>query len=174
MTEEETLPQTTAALLDRIDGAWARLQATMQALDETQLLAAGVDGWSVKDHMAHVAAWERSLIALLEGRDRQAALGVPGGDDQSEQALNAAIRDRYAHLSLGEVQRLMEETHAHVRSLVERMGDADLVRPYESFQPRATHDRRQDPVIYWIAGNTFGHYEEHRSWIASMSGTQRP
>jgi hypothetical protein len=45
----------------------------------------------VKDHLAHLAAWNLSLVALLEGRDREAALGV--GGVSSETAANEVRPD---------------------------------------------------------------------------------
>ena len=40
-----------------------------------------LDGWTVKDHLDHIAAWEKSLIALLDGSNRAAAMGISASGD---------------------------------------------------------------------------------------------
>ena len=47
------------------------------------------------------------------------------------------------------------------------MDDAALYLPYSHYQPGAPPYNDQ-PVIGWIAGNTFGHYEEHIEWLHSL------
>ena len=49
------------------------------------------------------------------------------------------------------------------------MSDADLQRPYNHYQPSSD---RQQPVIGWIIGNTYGHYEEHQPWIAAIVASE--
>jgi len=50
----------------RLDPALNQRLAGLRAAHDQQ-------GWRVKDHLTHIAAWEQSLLALLEGRDRWAS-----------------------------------------------------------------------------------------------------
>ena len=59
-----------AELLQAIERSWASLDDLVAGLREPELTRHGPDGWSVKDHLAHLAAWNLALVALLEGRDR--------------------------------------------------------------------------------------------------------
>ena len=61
------------------------------------------------------------------------------------------------HYHLTQHQRLPEK--------VESLTDEDLQRPYSHYQP--TSDRAE-PVIEWVKGSTYEHYEEHTPWIAAI------
>ena len=53
-----------------IDKGWTELNGLVDSLGPNGLTITGSDGWAVKDHLIHIAAWEHSLLALLDGRDR--------------------------------------------------------------------------------------------------------
>jgi hypothetical protein len=56
-------------LLERIEGAWTAFRASFAGLDEAAVVRPGPEGWSVKDHIAHVRVWERIvLVAHMQGR----------------------------------------------------------------------------------------------------------
>lgn len=75
--ESQPLPRDKAELMERIERARGLLVETIGRLSPATLVAPGLfDGWSVKDHLSHVATWERSLAALLQGRPRYAAMNV--------------------------------------------------------------------------------------------------
>jgi hypothetical protein len=80
---------TRAELDRRIERTWGELESLVEGLDPRALETEVVDGWTVKDHLLHLVAWEESLLALLEGRDRAAAMGVPGMGDAGVDAMNA-------------------------------------------------------------------------------------
>lgn len=158
------VPQTTADLLTLIEAGWQTFDQAVNRLSTTQLTQIyDVNGWSVKDHIAHVRAWEQSLLALLEGRDRNAAVGLGPADDRDIDATNALIQQQSRQQSLDEVQYALRQSHAQVVAAVERLSDADLFKPYSAYQPNATDVT--DPVIGWIIGNTYEHYAEHTAWI---------
>lgn len=139
------------ALLERIGRSWDDLQRAVGVLDEGRLTAPGPDGWSVKDHLAHLARWEQYLLAALEGREPLAALGLDDGQERDEDAENAELHRRDAGLTTAEVRRLLADAHAAVIARLETLDDAELER-----------GRRL------IAGNTYGHFDEHRSWIGEL------
>src|SRR5262249_49514849 len=64
-------------LLGRIEEGWAELDRLQAGLDAEAVGTPSGGEWRLKDHLAHIAAWELSLIALLTGGDRSAAVGVP-------------------------------------------------------------------------------------------------
>ncbi|MEZ4610368.1 MAG: hypothetical protein R2838_09020 [Caldilineaceae bacterium] len=43
----------------------------------------GAEGWSVKDHVAHLDVWLRRMVALLRHEGRVAAMGVGAADFES-------------------------------------------------------------------------------------------
>ncbi len=160
-----------ADLLRRIRDSRAALEQMVARLGEVQLTTPGLDGWSVKDHLAHVAAWEESLLALLEGRDRNAAIGIDPSSAESANhdvdALNAIIQRRSRERSLADVLATFRETHGRVLAMLAKLTDADLLRPYSHYQPNV-EPRDPRPVIGWIDGNTWEHYDEHSTWIGRL------
>ena len=47
------------------------------------------------------------------------------------------------------------------------LSDEDLQRPYSDFDPAATQGADR-PIIGWIVGDTYDHYDEHRGWIEEL------
>ena len=158
-----------AELLARINDSRAALELLVNRLDEDRAVAPGADGWSVKDHLAHVAVWERSLLALLEGRPRHEGMGLDRAtyEDGDSDAINAALYARHHDRPLSEVLADFRATHERLLSVLSGMSDEDLYRPYSHYQPGES-PQNDDPVIGWIAGNTFGHYDEHAGWIRQL------
>jgi uncharacterized damage-inducible protein DinB len=163
----ETEPVTTAdraGLVSRIQRSWDELHGSIARLDAAGMVEPGTDGWSVKDHLAHLAAWEGAVLSLLDGQDPLAAMGVAPGDTEVE---NEQIRERYAGRPLAEVRELAERTHSRLLERLSAMSDADLARPLSSFRPDVDSPNKDKPITDWIPGNTWEHFDEHRDWIAT-------
>lgn len=158
--QEPLRPPTREVLLALIREHRANVERTVRALSESDLLAPLADGWTLKDHVAHIASWEWSLVELLQGRQRGGLLGV---DAEQYQALgvdgvNALIFQRNQPLSCADVLEDFARAHTAVLEAIALMSDADLLRPYAFYQPDTTI---MAPIIDWIVGNTYEHYQEH-------------
>src|SRR5439155_13508367 len=57
-------PRTAAELIDRVQIEWAALEYTVAGLSLQQLIRPGPQGWSVKDHLVHIAEWEAATDAV--------------------------------------------------------------------------------------------------------------
>src|SRR6476659_6259846 len=101
----ETMPRNKAELIERIESARAELERLIAPLSEEQLTRPGPEGWSIKDHLAHLALWRKSLIALLAGRNRVEAIGLdPAGEGRQDiDAINARLYERERDRPLAEV-----------------------------------------------------------------------
>ncbi|MGH7903684.1 MAG: DinB family protein [Candidatus Dormibacteraceae bacterium] len=171
-----TSPGTRRELSERIERGWAELDRMLDGLSDEQLAAPGRDGWAIKDHVAHLAAWERSTVALLEGRDRQAAMGLAGGREHERgseiehevEELNERLFALHRDLGPAGARALLSATHDELRAALAQLDDADLQAPYARFQPGDADEVR--PVVGWIAGNTYEHVEEHQPWITEIMG----
>ena len=159
---EATDPKSKAELLERMRTARAALEAILVGLDEAALAAPGPEGWSVKDHLAHLAAWERKVLANMEGRASHEVLGVPeavykGGDwVQINEYVRAPDKDRPAAEVLAEFRRANQGITQRVAALPdEQLFGAD------------------DSLLNNIAGNTYGHDEEHKPWIEAVLAHNR-
>src|SRR5437588_12105434 len=115
-----------ALLLQRIERSWASLDRLTAELSSQQLTTPGPDGWSAKDHLAHLAAWNLSLVALLEGRDRDAALGVWDVPSEDVDVVNDLLHRRHLGLVADEVRALQLGSRQLVREALAGLGDQDL------------------------------------------------
>ena len=68
---------TKAELLAEIRRTWDALNASLQRLTEQQMTTLhDSQGWTIKDHLVHLACWERSVVFFLQHKPRHAGLGV--------------------------------------------------------------------------------------------------
>ncbi|HET7420558.1 MAG TPA: ClbS/DfsB family four-helix bundle protein [Candidatus Dormibacteraeota bacterium] len=154
--------------VEKIDRGWSELSSLVDALGADGLTRSVTGGWAVKDHLVHIAAWELSLLALLNGHDRKKAMGVPQASDETD-ALNEAVWLLHRHETPDQVLKFSRDTHAALMARVRGMSDADLRRSYNHYQPDDPRDPGDDrPVIEWIAGDTYDHYAEHIRWINQL------
>jgi hypothetical protein len=144
----------------RIDQANRELQAFLADKSDGELIEPGDDGWSVKDHLAHLAVWMTGLTAMLQREDRAAAMGVSRAawDADDTDTINAEIYGAWADRSLNDVREALAHARLDLAEALANLSDDDLYRPFSDFVPDA---EEQEPIINWVAGNTFGHVEEH-------------
>jgi hypothetical protein len=166
--DEVTQPPTAAEMLRRVEAGWRELNELLGSLSAEQLTGPrDAHGWSVREHLIHISAWEHSLLALLNGQDRAAAVGVdPAADHSDIDKLNDLIVEAHRGKTLEQVQAHFQQSHAQLLARLRELDDAGILRPYAHYQPEP--DAPQEPVINWIAGNTWGHYEEHIPWIKAI------
>ncbi len=159
---------TKADLIAMMEASRANLEKTLSGLSEHQRTTPGPEKWAVKDHLVHLAVWELGIAELLQHRDRFAAMKVDEETVQtkSEDEINDIIYRQFAHLSWDEAFRKYEEAHRRLLEALVNLNDEDLYRPYAYFAGGKV--TRQDPVLNWIAGNTFGHYDLHNQFIQSL------
>lgn len=167
-------PEDAALLLERIDRSWAALDGAVRGLSEQQLSEPGADGWAITDHLVHIAAWERSALALVQRRPRHEALGVGEATYEAHDVdrVNDAIYRANRGRPLADVLRDLAETHAQMRAKLAELSPADLARPYDQYLPDQGGDQTgpRRPILDWIVGNTYEHFDEHRAWMAARRG----
>ncbi|MBA3944759.1 MAG: ClbS/DfsB family four-helix bundle protein [Herpetosiphonaceae bacterium] len=170
--EQQAEQQSKTELLASIDQGWSHLEQTIHSLNDSQLTTLrDTQGWSVKDHLVHITAWEQSLLALLEGRNRDQAMGLDDTQNRSMESdeVNNIIYQHNRERSLADVQAALERSHAEVVAAISGLSDADLRKPYSHYQPDDLPSN-SDPVVGWIIGNTYEHYDEHAAWIQTLAG----
>ena len=169
VTGSEDVLMTRDQLLTEMEKGWNSFNAYLTTLSDTQMtMPTDAAGWTVKDHISHLAVWEEGIYALLAQQPRYEAMGITRDDLNSGDydRINAMIRDQHKDKSLAEVMAMFREAHERLIAKVRTLSDEDLQRPYEYYQPAEDEKR---PVIRWIPGNTFGHYDEHIPWIDAIA-----
>lgn len=162
-----------AEQLERIDEAWLRLNGFIESLTPAQLTGpTDAVGWTVKDHLAHLTAWERGMVFLLERRPRHEGMGVEESvyRDAGLDTLNEAIRQVTVNTPIDEVIADLRATHEQLRAMIAAMPDEDLRRPYSWFLPDEPGEDDGLPIIARLAGNTDEHFDEHLPWMQAIVG----
>lgn len=167
-------------LLARMQAAHVQLEELLSGLTDGQESTPGVYGESsemtVKDVLAHIAAWERMEAGWL----RASLLGRPvarftsefeispdaqsDGHDEAMHALNAHIYEENKDRSFDEVLSSYRAAYGDLLSVVHSMSDATLNNPNEfDWWPG-------EPIWQSIEGNSYSHIEEHvaliHKWLA--------
>lgn len=169
MTERQVT--TKAELLADIEHAWAVLNAALDRLTPTQMTAfRDAQGWTAKDHLSHLTAWERSMVFFLQGQPRHAGLGVDEalylkGDDDD---INAVIHQQRKDLPLADALGQFRDTHQQLMKLLQPLTDADLLKPYRHYLPDEPGEEDGPPAINLIYGNSADHFTEHLAWIEAL------
>lgn len=164
----ETTYPTKAEVLSRVDAGWNDLQNYLASLSFEQVLnPTDAAGWTAKDHLTHLAAWEDSVWALLEGKPRAEYMGLTPELWATEDydAINAVLRDKYKDMDIGALRGWFFGVHERLVEKVRSLPEAELMRPYNTYQPGSKWDL---PAIHWVIIDTYEHYEEHREWIANI------
>ena len=164
-TRLPSLARDKAELLERIRSARAELERVVSGLSEEQMTAPGPDGsWSVKDHLAHVVAWEQITLAAIRGERGYEVVGMDEASSRGMDvdALNAVIYERNRDRPLPEVLADYERSHQQLLSTLEGLDDADLSRP--------CWPDEESPLVERIAWDTYEHYPEHAEAIRMLAG----
>jgi hypothetical protein len=161
-------PTSMKEYLDVIARSRAALESVIEGrshAEMTELRDAG--GWAVKDHLYHLAAWERGMTYLLTGRPRHEGMGIDERSwvDLDEDAVNDVIFRQSKDLPLAVVTSDFHAAHREMIELLGSMSFEELHKPYSHFDPDMTGENRNQPVFYWLFGNTVGHFDMHREWI---------
>lgn len=166
-----TATMTRDQVVQEIEAAWAAYRARITAIPENDLLGPTDErGWTARDHIDHVTAWEASMTFALRGRPRYEGMGVSAEDYARDiDDLNEAIREANAEASLADVLEESERGHRDFLAAIRALPEGGLERPYASYVPDAV-DGRDEPVLARVLGNSAGHYPEHLEYIERIVG----
>jgi len=154
-------------LMREVDASWSELQNFIASLSEDQLTRpTDAAGWTAKDHIIHLAMWEKAALALLEGKSKRETLNIPLEVwEQDDDPINAVLQERYHNMPLAEVMQMLRQNHELMLKKLQSMTEADLQRPYRDFQPQSTDET---PIIRYAMWDTEHHYREHIPWMAAI------
>ncbi len=168
MPEPGTWPRNRTEMSSAISDSWNEYVGVLDGLGEHQWTMRVDDGgWSVKDHVAHVTAWENVVVEVFQhGAPQYVTLQIP----EAEWALtgfrgaNALIHARKAGQSLRRVKNNRDITHARVITLLAGLTDDDLERPFADFGAVFA----EQPVLVEMIEYLAKHYDEHRTCISAL------
>lgn len=158
----------TQEMLRRMEQGWNNFQAYLNTLSDEQMTTlTDKVGWTVKDHLTHLAVWEDGMEALFKGQSRPERMGLDKATLASHDydKMNDIIRLQHKDKSLAQVRQMLNDAHQRLVAAVSQLSDSDLLRPYSSFDPSSTSN---NPVWPSIVGNSYEHYVEHQEWIQTL------
>lgn len=156
-------PKDMTELLTWIEREWQVLREKVLALPPERLTAPGNGGWSIVDHMAHLAFWEQMLVrSYLGDEPGHEVLGVTEQEFQNldEDEENDIVYKRNRGRDPNELLSDVWASHDNAVDAISRF-------PFERLmQPRRPGD--QNTLGAYVAGNTYGHYLEHAEWVEPL------
>lgn len=168
MSEQNIPPreQTKAELLRRIRRAYQDLDNLLRPLSAETLSMPDPGGWAIKDHLSHLATWEIGIVNLLghEPRFQAPYLADAVNRGLNEDEINDMIYRQNAGLTAAQARELFDSAHTQLLDVLERLDNEDLFKPYSDYLP-VGEDGSDKPVLGWIIGNSYDHYDEHITWI---------
>ncbi len=156
-------------MLDRVQIEWSALEYAVASLTTAQLVSPGPESWSVKDHLMHVADWEKATTAVLCHRPQYEGFGINEatyfGLSDDLDGLNDVLVRRSQALSIDEVHARRRRAHAEMLAALSSLTDADLLKGIAEYGGNPENNRR---LLDKIAGDTYAHYAEHTTWIGDL------
>jgi hypothetical protein len=150
-------------LLDQIRVEHKYLEETLARLTREQMLLPGVDGdWSVKDAVAHIAAWEQRMIGWVGSHiyGEEPAVPLPWDVDRMNAETFELVKDK----PLDEVLKDFRQSYRDSLTLAESLSEEQLQTIYTDTWPMG-------PLWTGIAANMNCHYKEHRKDIQKWRKT---
>jgi len=141
------VPEDREALLQHYRDMQADLLAAIEGLTDDQMSEATIDGWSVKDHLVHLAAWDDVRSSEVErisaGHDSAWRL-EPGRDGE----LSALVHDARTGLSVAQARWELETSRRRLLAAI-----------------AAATARALEPDRYGEAALRSTHEAQHTAWI---------
>ena len=146
------MPEDRGDLLRHYGESRARLLAAIDGLTDEQMTETTIDGWAVKDHLAHLALWDDIRAAEVERIAAGHASAWRMTDEQDDQH-NATGYELRRAMSAAQARWELENSR---RKLV----DAICSAPPEAL----------DKDLYGAAGLRSQHEDQHAGWIERWRG----
>lgn len=150
------MPENKEELLSHYRRMREDLLAAIDGLTDEQMLEESLDGWSVKDHLAHLAFWDdlRAAEVARVSAGHDAAWRMTPEQDE---ALNALAYGCRRAMPLNQARWELAESR---RRLVDAISSAT---------PRGL-----DASLYGEAGLRSSHEAEHAAWIRRWRAERGP
>lgn len=134
------MAETRDGLLKHYQQTRQQLVAAIHGLSDQQLLDTSLDGWSVKDHLAHVAHWDeiRATEVLRISAGHESAWRMT---QEQHETYIALVHDLQADLTLDQVRWELELARQRLMSAISSATEHGLdARRYGEASLRTTHE----------------------------------
>ena len=153
-------------LLEMIQSDRAQLDGMLATLSTEQMRQATLEhDWSIKDVLAHIAAWERRCVGWIQAgfRGEQPDKPEAGYTWEDINKLNEKTFQENRNRSLDDVQSDYRQSYQQILAQVHALSEDEITNPQRFSW---TNGRT---LVPYIAANTYEHYQEHikqiREWL---------
>lgn len=167
LQRERVEPRTIDELLSLMNEARGELEAFVAGVPPEDLVGPRKNGWSIKDHLFHLATWDLYLIAVLDREPRVPALGLDHDPRAPFDSVNAIFFARGNDLPLNQVLGMFRGNRARIIEQVRGLAPSNLDRPASDFQP-AEPAPAPGSLKHWIVSITVEHDREHHEWMREI------
>ncbi len=148
-------------LLNEMRDGYTSFENLLAPLSEAQMTISGVNGeWSIKDILAHLAAWQKRTLNRLEAAVRNEEPSIPGlTSDEEVDRLNDQFYQENKARPLTDVLTDFRTTYSQILDVVQAAPEEVLLDPQRIAW--------LDGNALWevVAGDTYEHYQEHTESI---------
>ena len=144
-------------LLENTQKGFDDFERLLSSLTNEQMTTPTLNGgWSVKDNIAHLVAWQQRTINLLQAVRDNRELPDPT-PNMSEDEVNEMFYQQHKSLPLDKVLDDLHTVQQQTLILLQSLSEEDLNKPIAWLENR--------PVVQWVIGNNSSHYQEHTHYI---------
>jgi hypothetical protein len=130
----------------------SELIVAIDGLTDAQMMEPSLDGWSVKDHLAHLALWDEIRASEVERISAgYASVWPPSGWE-----LYAKLNEPRSGMSIAQARWELTHTHERLLGTIERATPEGL-----------------DATRYGEAGLVSHHEAQHAAWIRRWRESKR-
>jgi len=158
---------TKTQILDLIQSERLNLEAALASVPPGKLTSPIPElGWSVKDILAHLTAWEQLMLGWVQAslRGETPERPAPGESWDDLDGMNERLRQAHQDHPLAVVQADFQKSYQAVLQIVSQLSEADLL------DPQRFEWREGDPLWHMVAANTWWHYKQHCQPILDWLG----
>ena len=158
---EDYHPPTKSDLLAVIRAERAQLESLFEGMTDAQMTDPCVEAsWSIKDILAHIAAWERLAFDRIQAAVSGNPLKFPliRGDADVDK-FNAEVYEKNKDQPLAKVAAEFKDSHSNFVALIDTLEEDFLSKPL----PFDWAGKLTAQVV--ISANTHWHYIEHAATI---------
>jgi len=155
-----------AEYLRDLESMLAQWEALLAGLSLDQISAPVLDdGWSVKDVVAHLMAWQKITYARLEaGRqgNQPAFPELPAGADPDSDDTLEAVNQHFYQLYRDQP---WERIHTGWRDGFQRILETTRAMPESELMELGRYDWLPDYPLAAVLQGTYEHHEDHYGWL---------
>lgn len=172
MTDALVAPTSKVELLAFMQAQWDGLIRASDALrDAVWVGSTDSAGWTIRDHVGHVTAWQKAEIPLLTtGTPIPETTGMPVElwDAGDTDAINEWYRQSIVTKSPAEIRSERDLVFPALIAMVSALSDADLAAP-----ARVRGLEQSDRSLLTVMSENYGyHFDDHRVQIEVLGASE--